>query len=385
MSGITRDEINACIRLVSGSLKAFMRSEHRTQLRSALFDVPRRSSLGWECLYLTAYPLLVELTSGVAPEDMGRRMRRLCSRPNGLTLSILICCYLAGRQQRLLDLGVGPEEPFPEDDLERLGFVVDFWRRVSRAYRTDGKLLPEEGGGTQPILDEEGIARLRSLLQEVDPSEQRRVRRLAATLELYAFLLHGEQRDGLFAHGPYEGDSGDVIVVREFTDLRNTYLPWARTRTSNLYSNIAWVLALRDVRVRFDLFGGMHIDPPEYGDRVRASALVTVSERGEVRPIPSEEIEEIQRRAAEAYGELYREALGWSPRFKIEYGLYLFANHMKTFFDVAGLEAGERILRVFEEAAAPFLVRLLAGELPSIWRFWETTEGDFFYPVVSEH
>ncbi len=396
---MTLEEINRHIRLIAEQLKAFMRSEQRALLRSALFDVPRRSSLGWECLYRTAYPLLADLTSVVTPEEIGRRMKRVCARPNFLTLSILICCYLGGRQQRILDLGVRPGEPFPEDDPEQIGFVLDFWWRVCRTYREDGALLPEERGGTMPILPAGTIARLRALLVETDPLTVKRLRRLAATLELYAFILHGEQRDGLFAHGPYAlqeraGTPRDlriawgpreVLVIREFTDLQNSYLPWAQTRARNLYPNLALALQLRDVTAQFDLFGGVRFDPPEYADRVRAVALVTVADNGEIRAVPFEEIEEIERRAADAQMELYQRALCWSPRFKIEYGLYLFANHVKAFFDLAGVEAGERIRRAFEEAAAPFLQRLLAdAEPPFIWRFMATTEGDFFYPISAQ-
>ena len=260
---MTLEEINRHIRIVSGGLKAFMRSERRALLRSALFDVPRRSSLGWECLYRTAYPLLVELTSVIAPEEIGRRMKRLCARPNFLTLSILICCYFCGRQQHILDLGVKPGEPFPEDDLEQIGFVVEFWQRVCRAYREANGLLPNEQEATMRILPSEAIASLRGYLVEVDPPTLQRLRRMAATLELYAFILHGEQRDGLFAHGPYDAGDQEVLIFREFTDLQNTYLPWAWTRARNRYPNLALVLALREVTVRFDLFGGVHIEPTD--------------------------------------------------------------------------------------------------------------------------
>jgi len=386
---MTRDEINRVIQTVSGHLKAFMRSEHRALLRSALFDVPRRSSLGWECLYRTADRWIAELTSHIAPEEIGRRMKRVCARPNFLTLSILICGYLLGRQQHILDLGLEPGEPFPEDDPEQIGRVIEFWQRICRAYREDEGLFPEEHEGTMRILPPEGVVQLRDRLVEVDRHTLRRLRRMAATLELYAFILHGEQRDGLFAHGPYaltgspRDSEGEVIIVREFTDLQNTYLPWAQTRVRNLHSNLALVLVLQDAQTRFDIFGGVHVEPLEYEDRIRAVALITVSEEGEVRDVPFEEVEEIERRAAEAQMELYKSALSWSPQFKVAYGVDLFANHVKAFFDIAGMgEAGEWIRHMFERAAAPFLRRLLAEEdPPSIWRFLATTEGDFFFPV----
>jgi hypothetical protein len=376
---IDLQETNRYIKLISDSLKSFMRSERRAALRSVLFDVPRRSSLGWECLYRTAYPLLVELTSSISPEEIGRRMKRLCARPNFLTLSILICCYLGGRQQHILDLGSEHE-----DAPEQIGFVIDFWRRVCQAYRNDAGLLPAQCGDTQPILEPKTVAQLENLLSEANCSKFKRLRRLMATLELYAFILHGEQRDGLFAHGPYECGEQDLIVVREFTDLQNTYLPWATTCTRNLYPNLAFLLKLRQANAQFDLFGGVRIEPADYEDRLLACALVTATESGEIQPVPFDEIGEIERRAANAQLELYRKAAEWSPRFKIEYGIFLFANHMKTFFDIAGLEAGSWIQQAFEEAAAPMLERLLTSEeIPSIWSFMALTEGDFFYPVSS--
>jgi hypothetical protein len=414
---MTRDEINGIIHAVSKHLKAFMRSERRELLRSALFDIPRRSSLGWECLYRTADQWIAELTSRITPEEIGWRMKRLCARPNFLTLSVLICGYLLGRQQHILDLGVEPGEPFPEDDPERIGRVIEFWQRICRVYREDRGLFPEEHEGTMRILSPEAVVWLRerlvgTSLRTVDRHMLRRLRRMAATLELYAFILHGEQRDGLFAHGPYalaSGDSRDVIIVREFTDLQNTYLPWAGTQARNLYSNLALVLVLRDVRTRFDLFGGVRIEPSDYEDRIRAVALLTVSEDGDagtprdpereppgspigtsvawgsrVRDVPFEEVEEIERCAAQAQIELYKGALSWSSHFKIAYGVDLFANHVKAFFDIAGeVGIGERIRHMFERAAAPFLRRLLAEkEPPSIWRFLATTEGDLFHPVM---
>ncbi len=227
---ISIDEVNRCIRLFGDCQKAFMRSEKRAGLRSVLFDVPRRSSIGWHCVYRKAYPLLKELSQYASPEQIGAKMKRLCSRPYYLTLSIVMCSYLGARQQLMLDLGLSPGEALPES-LEELAYVIDWWQRVCRSYRNDGQLLPEQSRDTQQILPDDVVRNLDSQLTTANLADlHHRVRRMAATLELYSFILHGEQRDGIFGHGPYQVADHQQLVVLEFTDLQNEFLPWATDR-----------------------------------------------------------------------------------------------------------------------------------------------------------
>ena len=185
--------------------KAFMRSENRALLRSVLFDVPRRSSLGWYCFYDKAPALLRSLVTQTSPEEIGQRMRRLCSRPYYLQLSILMCSYFGARQQLLLDSGLSSGAArSPVKKLEDASFVVDFWQRTCRAYRSDKPAITRPAPRHRSrYYPENNIEFLECpALALLDPAVHQRLRRLAATLELYVFILHGEQRDGLFAHGP---------------------------------------------------------------------------------------------------------------------------------------------------------------------------------------
>ena len=103
LGDITIAELNEALRLFGDSQKRFMRQEKRAALRSMLFDVPRRSSIGWHCFYQEGPRFLEELAREISPEEIGRRMKRLCSRPYYLTLSIVFCSYFNARQQLLLD------------------------------------------------------------------------------------------------------------------------------------------------------------------------------------------------------------------------------------------------------------------------------------------
>jgi len=385
MSSPTLDELNRSIRQFGNGQKTFMRSENRALLRSVLFDVPRRSSIGWYCFYDRAPDLLRSLVKHISPEEIGRRMRRLCSRPYYLQLSILMCAYFGARQQLLLDSGLSPGQPFPGERVDDVHFLVDFWQRVCCAYRSDGLPLPDQLDGSQQILPRDDIECLDALLTPVDPDAHQRLRRLAAILELYVFILHGEQRDGLFAHGPYDVGGGCQLVVQEFTDLQNDYLPWAQTKVRNPYPHLALARRTRDLGARFDLFGGVLWDAPDLAPCVEAEGLFTRTDDGSIMPLSLDEVERIESCAAAAQNELFLKAAEWSPRYKAEYGVHLFANHLYPFFELlpCGQDWGEHIRTEFEAAAADILDDLLAGkEAPSIWSFMATTEGEFFWPVV---
>ncbi len=386
------EEMNRLVALFGTSQKSFMRLEQRSSLRSALFDVPRRSSLGWVGIYENGASLLRQLTAFITPEEIGRRMKQLCSRPYYLQLSILMCSFFGARQQMILDCGLKPGDPLPQEDDSRIQdalSLVDFWRRVASTYRNDGCLLPAENGYTQAILSQSAVDELSPCIEPCTPAHRRLVRRLAATLDLYSFILHGEQRDGTFGHGPYPQANGTTIVVHEYNDLLNKFLPWAETTIRNPYPNLAIVRRLdTQVRTRFDLFGSILYTPVDVDGLILGESLFTRADDGRLRQIAWSEIPEVQHRAAEAQNELYIKAADWTPRYKAEYGLYLFANHLYPFFQIAGLDSSwaETIRHSFEATVAPLVEPMLQkAEIPSMWSFMANTEGDFFWPVARRH
>jgi hypothetical protein len=381
-------QMNRCIAQFGKRQKAFMRGENRALLRSILFDVPRRSSIGWYCYYKKAPGFLRELTRQMPPEEIGRRMRRLCSRPYYLQLSILMCSYFGARQQLILDQGLRHGEPFPDENPDDALFVVDFWRRACRAYRSDGQVFPGADEQGQAVLPQSDIELLDSQLLPKTAETHQRLRRMAATLELYVFILHGEQRDGLFAHGPYELGDGSQLVALEFTDLQNDYLPWADTKARNPFPNLALVRRVRGVHMHFDMFGGIRWDVPDFEAFVEAEGLFTRNANGGIEAVPPERVAEIESSAAAAQNELFLNAAEWSPRYKAEYGVHLFANHLLPFFDLLPGENdwGERITTAFADAASGVLDGLLEQQdPPSIWPFMATTDEEYFWPVVENH
>lgn len=377
--------LNELIHLFGELQKQEMRAERRDVMKAILFDLPRRSSLGWHSLYEHEADFLRELSEHVAPEELGRRMRRPGSRPYALQPFIVVCSYLGARQQELLDAGLQPGEPWAGERVDDLTFVMDWWARLQGTMRSDDVLLPGQAGGTMPILDDATIDDVAARLQPASDERYGAVRRMAATLELYSFMLHGEQRDGITGHGPYALGDGSTLFFKEFNDLRNDYLPWADTDVRNVLANVVVAHAARDVHIHCDMFGSMSVTPSELGGQLTGLAVLT-SEPDGLRDVADDELAAIQQSASDAQLELFMRAVEWDETYKIAYGAPLFANHLKPLFDLAGLTDqtyGERIMRACEETAQRMAPALLGKPVPSMWEHFGTTDGPLFWPVAT--
>jgi hypothetical protein len=376
------DHVNDLIRFFGEHEKAALRAEKRGAMKSELFDLPRRSLLGWQVKYEHEAGFLREVNEVLTPEQLGQRLKVPGSRPYYLQLFLLFQDLLGARQQRMLELGLNEGDPFPEERFDDLAFVADYWERASRTYRNDGKLLPGEAGQTMQILSEPTLDKVRRLLVPVADADYTAARRFGATLDAYCFVAHGEQRDGIFGHGPYQGEDGRVLFFKELNDLRNDFLPWAQTNVRNEFSNVVFAYECRDVATASDMFGGLVTDPLEFDDRIERFAVLT-NEGGTLRRLDQETWDDARARCSEATNEIFFAVVDWPPRYRVEYGAYLFANHTKAFTDLAGIAADERLLAAARETAAGTVDRLLAGpDVPAAMMHWGTTAGPLFWPVV---
>jgi hypothetical protein len=376
------ERLNELVAFFGEHHKAALRAEQRGKMTSVLFDLPRRSVLGWDLKYDFEASFLREVAAVMTPDEVGRRMKVPGGRPYYLQLFLLFQDTFGARQQRMLEQGLHEGDPFPDERLDDLLFVTDFWERSSRAYRNDGKLLPDEAGRTQPIFDDATLDEVRGLLVPV-AEDYTAARRFAATLDAYCFVAHGEQRDGTFGHGPYEQEDGSILFFKEFNDLRNDFLPWARTETRNTYSNVVVAYECRDVRVACNMFGGLLTEPLEFDDRIERFAVLT-QEGGELRRLGPAEWAPAQAACTEATNEIYFRVVDWPDRYRVEYGAYLFANHVKPFLDLAGIDADDRLRAAAEETIARHAERVISGpDVPAVMATWSgTSEGPIFWRVV---
>jgi hypothetical protein len=372
---------NEAVAAWGSSIRSFFQAEKRDELTSVLFDVPRRSLLGWHCLYRHAPDFFAEVWAQTTPEDFGRRMAQPGTRPYQLQLAILALGFLAARQHLMMDQGLSMGDPLPGEDVDRtVEFILNL-ERMQRSYRVDGTLVPDETGHTTRILAGGDLERAAALLEPADPERYQPIRQAVAKLQMYAFLFHGEQRDGVFGHGPYDVD-GSTVFFREINDLQNDYVPWALSEPRSPVPNVVVVYRVHDVTVTCDVFGSLVADPHDFSDRLDAVAILTAAGH-DLRRLDDGEVEAVQQAAAVGTRVLFGTMAKWDDDYKLQYGGPLFANHMKTFFDLQGIDGsiGDRLLSTFEATAGELVQGILQRDTAAVWKHMARGGTDCFWPV----
>jgi hypothetical protein len=345
-------------------VRAFFLADRRAALISPLFNVPGRLVLGSHCYVDHAPWVLGRTLERTEPEELGRRMRGLCRRPNYVSLNALMLGYLNGREQRRLLAGLTPDEPLPGEAGADVGLVVEAWRRIGNAYAEDGALLPSERGPGLRVLDPDAAAAAAALARRSDAEARRRIGRAMAIVELYTFILNGEARVGAFHHGPYELGGGEALLVRELVGLDDRFLPWDLPARPPV-PNVARVMRVRGLEARVDLFGSLVTDPVEYADRIVAEAVLTV-EDGVPRRLPVDELEAVAEAAGTAQVAMYEQAVGWSAERQVAYGADLYASLIAGFPRLAGLDLDREIRERFAATAERVVPGLASGREPPL-------------------
>ena len=372
------DRLNGYLHAYGESVRHFFRSQQRSAMLSPMFNLPGRLVLGSYCYYEQLRPLLAEILACAPPEQIGARMRKLCSRANYIHLNSLMLGYFNGREQARL---LGSARP---DDHEEIAQLLDFWARTARAYRSDERCLPDEAGFSVPILPRWQLDQLtRGLRDDLSGPARDRLRRMLATLELYTFILNGEARIGIFHHGPYPLPGGDTLIVKEFIGLRDEYFPWSATPSRPPCDAVARIVRLRNVRSQIVLMGSLVTDPSDYEAHVVSQAVVRVQD-GVATAMSDEEIEALRITAADAQLELYRRMIEWSDRYRVEYGAELYGCILNTFAENLRMDGfAQRIRAAFRSPVERHLDDLASGrERPLVLQHIAGTDGPIYSPLA---
>jgi len=373
------ETLNGYLHDYGESVRRFFREQQRSAMISPLFNLPCRLILGSYCYYENLRPLLLELLQHATPEAIGRDMRRLGSRANSIHLNSLMLGYFNGREQLRL---LGQQ---PQDDVDELALILDFWARAAKSYRSDGRHLPDDADFTMPVLSRPDVEDLTARLRGSWPEDiKNKIRRMMATLELYTFILNGEARIGAFHHGPYALANGDVLVVKELIGLRENFFPWAHTAARPGCDAVARVMRLRGVQAKIVLMGSLTTVPSAYEENIVAQAVLRV-DGGEIRPVSPEEMDAITEAAAAAQLEIYRRMIDWDDRYRVEYGAELYACILNTFAQGLPLsDFADSIRQNFRSSIDRHLDDLFTGrEAPVVLTHIAKTDGPIYSPIVA--
>ncbi len=375
-TAVQLEQLNQRLHEYGESVRRFFREQQRSSMVSPLFNIPGRMVLGAYCYYENLPELLRFVTRRESPEAIARRMKRPCSLPNSINIHSLTLGYFNGREQtRLLSLPL-------RDNVEDIATLLDFWSRVAGVYHEEGSRLPDSADFRLPIVSREDVDKVVAMLRQPSDQERHAIRRMMATLELFTFILNGESRIGVFHHGPYRLDNGDVLIFKEMVGLQEDFYSWATADVRLPLPSIARVMRLRGVQVKIVLMGSITTEPTTYSDNIVAEELFACDD-GILRPLSPEEVVGITQAAGNAQMELYRRMISWDDRYRVAYGAELYGQILGRFAP-HGHEAEFRatIRESFARSVAKHADDLASGkEPPLILQHIARTDGPIYAPV----
>ena len=368
--GWTKERVNADIRYHSEIALAL--TAQRTALESALIPVTAYILIACiECY--RRYPEMIEaIASAVPPEELGRAGHRFATQIDNVHLWALPNFAMIGRKI-LTTAGMLDHE----EDVHRMGVILDFWDRAARAYRFDDgtRQAWDAGGIATPYRD--SVAALAGQCRAVDGDRLARVTRLNALLTSYLFLLWFDTRSGYQDTGPYLLDDGRVVLLRAFNGLGPSHFPWSADVAAALPNHDALgAFVLDGVDLRVTDFGTSVTRPEDYLSRLRAFAMFDVSS-GEPQLIDDDGLDALADAAKAAQRQLYRTIAGMERRAKIDAGAYVYFTFLRPFAELAGVALDWTVPR--DSLDLYPLLELVEGQLPG---GVEEETVDTYYPPI---
>jgi hypothetical protein len=377
------ESVNREIAVFETYFRRFFRGEDRSNLQSALFNVPGRLVAGCWSDYENMGAVFEQLLAIIPAEQIGRRMKKTAARPGIFQITCLLVSYLIARQQEILLRQV---EGLPYSDkkhLEEMCLLFGAGRTILSVARSDGVHFPGEAQDSMPLLDDGAQQALIRQLCEPSPQDLSWRRRAWATLTAFNFLFHGEMRDGIFNHGPYDLGGGRCLLVKELTELHNDYFPWS-TQIRALPAGFVRAMILKDVECRFDVLGGIATQPQVFEDRIVLDGLFEIS-KGQLVPTDESAAKKILDVVSENNRVLYEEFCSWEEIRKLRYGTLLHANFLRGFWEMipgsSAHELARRTIAGYERSGEAHFPELSTRRIPLVMEHIANTAGPIFSPL----
>lgn len=248
----------------------------RTVQESKLFPVPSYMMLSYvNCFY--RYPgLLRKIEEHMSAEEAGDR-----ARISGMKITApvmewgLANFYLLGREW-LINLGMIR----PEDAVEDVVYVLDFWKRFQLAWhRNNAHLIAVQAGHRSQIFGEAQLQVFHADLYDCVEGDELHgaAQSFLATVSQYTFLVSCESRCGLNNHGPYKLGEDRELLVRDFLDLAESSYPWLDGVAAAVpYNNLTVPMATKGLHFNWiDDWGSFDSVPEFQGHHLTGVGLYT--------------------------------------------------------------------------------------------------------------
>ncbi len=312
------------INRVSGPL-VLARTSYASQL------IPVQQYVVVSCLEaFFRYPDAVDtIAAAMEPEEIGRRARRPNCQADSVFLWGVANFFLVGRSvMAMIDPSV--------DTVERTHTVLDFWERVSRAYR-GGTLHAADDGNRIRVLDDATLERLQAAVTPVDADRRAVIRSANATLINHLFLLYFDTRVGHGDTGPYPLPDGRSMIVRDYYRMGASDFAWSGVAADVPFDNLTAVLVIdAGVAIEVNDFGTTVAEPEDYLDHLSGFALFTTVD-GELVPVADAEFTWAAAAAKAAQKRHYRGIAAMDRDDIIAAGAYVYFTFLRPFAQIAGV------------------------------------------------
>jgi hypothetical protein len=301
----------------------------RTAQESKLFPLMPYLMLCFYDAYYRFPDLIREASEHITPEEIGHRVRESSMLPSKLSAWGTLNFYLNGRAS-LIKLGLLA----PEDNLEDLVTVVDWWERFNRSYhRNSGRLWSYDQGDMSPELPERVLQVMEADAWEADDRLRKAASRFMATGTQYLFLANCESRLTLQASGPYRLGDNLLLHTRDFMNLGASDYSWLDGIADDMpYNNLTLSVITRDVAIEITDWAQIYTSPEDYQDKILGVGLYTSDWLTDTyQPVgmgsPTEladTLEAITDAMAQATRRLYTRFTEMSARQMTEAGIYVY-------------------------------------------------------------
>lgn len=340
MNRRSRDELNELIdywdRIISHT------SEKRTALTSGLIPVREYVSYSGIEAFCRWPEIYDQLDEAMGAAELGAHLRGPGTHTTNAHPFALAVIPLGGwrARQELGNYGVMP--PLNVDGLEdRLHTILDFWVRFAEPWRADGFRQCWDAADTLRTCDPDMIETIHEAAWPIETDEDNtEARRFVAGLQQYLFLLYLDTRMGTGDSGPYALPNGRTMIVREFSGLAESWIPWSDVGAEVPYKDLLVGLVFRPgVHNRVNDLSSTFSIPADNMEFLEAVSLFEPGPNGTLRALDRDEIPAISAAVKKAQTAAYRRFAGWSFEEKVKAGAHVyFRGILWPLTDAAGID-----------------------------------------------
>lgn len=313
----------------------------RTAQESKLFPLMPYLDLCMIDAYYKVPEILRESMQNISPEMCGHRSREVSTNLSKLTAWGLLNFYLNGRGF-LIRLGLLR----PEDNLEDLWLVCDWWQRFSRAYhRNSGHVWAYDAGDIAQEHSERVLQVFEADAYGCDERLRTAAARFIAAGTQYSFLGNCESRMSLGASGPYRLGDNVLMHTRDFTNLSECDFSWLDGVAEGIpYNNLTLTVITRDIAIEITDWASAYARPEDYQQSIIGVGLYTSDFLSDTyAPVGmdsaaelADTLEILTEAIAEATRKLYSRFSGMTARQMVDAGIYTYVQSAADVAHMAG-------------------------------------------------